>query len=130
MAFKAHVEDGCSPAQERIALEISECECTISSLSSESIDYAKDVLCLLQDKVVRKSVDITLKAQIDWLGTDEGQYRFLDVTKRFKTVGLLSANARDNLLSKIKLVIGDIAEVSHQVSHGYASYSWIICIRK
>ena len=109
--FKEYVRNECSPEDEQVALNVTESLCTISSLSERSVEHATKKLLEIQGKIVAKYIDVKSKAELEWLQSEEGINRMVEILHKTTTFFTYYVEDEDCLLSnRIKVLMGDIAD--------------------
>ena len=115
--FKEYIRNECSPKEDKVVLNVTESLCTISSLSPDNIEHAKSKLKEMEGQITTRNIEVNSKAQIDWLATEEGIKRLMDICGNAKTIGSLSSEVEDCLLgNRIEVLMGDISDIVLKVS--------------
>ena len=115
--FKEYIQNECSPEDEKIALDLTESMCIVSSLSPGSVEHAKTILLDMEENVIAKNIEVSSRAQVDWLASEDGTSRLMEICSKSNTIGSLTNDVADFLLSEmINVRMGDISDIVMQVS--------------
>lgn len=107
-------------------IEITDTQCTLVSESVESLKYAREQLQKLSNNIKTIPISIRRKAQIDWVNSAEGSDRIEEISNRTTTAITCNLQGQGadrgtpvmaSVASRMKVVIGDIADIASRVSY-------------